>query len=309
MKHRRRPPSTTEPVAADELTAYRAAFAAIAETCRRAADGDLEARVPMLADGPDEIREVRDAFNHLIDVTDAFVREAGASLTAASDNRFHRQFLVRGMPGAFRRGAGTINEARESMARAAARLRDEETRRANTAETVYEVSSQVAAASTELSASAGSLAESATTAVTEVDGALATVETLERSAVEIEHAVTVITTVAAQTNLLALNATIEAARAGEAGKGFAVVANEVKELARETEVASADIIRQVEAAQSATGDAVSAISRISDVITEMSAQVDGIADAAGNTSTANASGLSQMAERLRHELSSLVETR
>ena len=195
------------------------------------------------------------------------------------------------------------------MMLASERLRDEEARRANTAETVYEVSSQVAAASTELSASAGSLAESATTAVSEVDGALATVETLERSAVEIEHAVTVITTVAAQTNLLALNATIEAARAGEAGKGFAVVANEVKELARETEVASADIIRQVEAAQSATGDAVSAITRISDVITEMSVQVAGIADAAGNSSMANDSGLSQMAERLRHELSSLVETR
>jgi methyl-accepting chemotaxis protein len=299
----------TIPEPTDELAAYRSTVASIAEACRRVAAGDLEARVPMLPDSPPEIAAMRNELNHLIDVTDAFVREAGASLTAASDGRYHRQFLVRGMPGAFRRGADTINGARESMAGAAAQLAAEEERRVRTAETVYEVSSQVAAASTELSASAGALTESATSAVSEVDQALATVGTLEQAAAEIEHAVTVITTVAAQTNLLALNATIEAARAGEAGKGFAVVANEVKELAHETEGASADIIRQVEAAQSATADAVSVMGRISDVINEMSAQVDGIAEAAGNSSHAGVAGLSQMAERLRQELSSLVEAR
>jgi methyl-accepting chemotaxis protein len=307
MKLRRRSVPITEAVS-DETAAYRLALAAIAEMCNRVAAGDLETRVPVLGDGLPEVVEVRNALNHLIDVTDAFVREAGASLTAASDGRYHRQFLVRGMPGAFRRGATTINTARESMAQAAARLGDEEARRARTAETVFEVSSQVAAASTELSASAGCLSDSAGAAVNEVTQALATVATLEQSAQEIEHAVTVITTVAAQTNLLALNATIEAARAGEAGKGFAVVANEVKELARETEVASTDIIRQVEAAQSATSDAVAAMGRISDVIAEMRTQVDGIADAAGTTTTENTAGLSQMAERLRHELASLVET-
>ncbi len=169
------------------------------------------------------------------------------------------------VPGGFGQVVDAINASRESMAQASARIAEEEARRSQTAEMVFEVSSQVAAASTELSASAGSLTESATTAVTEVEHALSTVGTLERSAAEIEHAVTVITTVAAQTNLLALNATIEAARAGEAGKGFAVVANEVKELAHETEAASSDIIRQVEAAQAATADAVSVITRISEV--------------------------------------------
>ncbi len=47
--------------------------------------------------------------------------------------------------------------------------------------------------------------------------------------------------IAKQTNLLALNATIEAVRAGEAGRGFAVVAGEVKELAKQTQGATAEI--------------------------------------------------------------------
>lgn len=50
-----------------------------------------------------------------------------------------------------------------------------------------------------------------------------------------------ISVIAKQTNLLALNATIEATRAGEVGRGFAVVAEHVKELAKQTAEATAEI--------------------------------------------------------------------
>ena len=61
-----------------------------------------------------------------------------------------------------------------------------------------------------------------------------------------------ITEISEQTNLLALNATIEAVRAGEAGKGFAVVANEIKDLAKQTPEATADIKAKISKIQAAT---------------------------------------------------------
>ncbi len=86
------------------------------------------------------------------------------------------------------------------------------------------------------------------------------------SSAEIGNVIKVITSIAQQTNLLALNATIEAARAGEAGKGFAVVANEVKELAKQTAQATEEISQKIQAIQTDTKGAVTAIDQISSVI-------------------------------------------
>ena len=96
-----------------------------------------------------------------------------------------------------------------------------------------------------------------------------TIDSLGQAANEIDNVVDVIKSIASQTNLLALNATIEAASAGEAGKGFAVVANEVKELAKQSAIATEDIRNQIQAVQKDTRDAVEAIQEISTVIVEM----------------------------------------
>ncbi|MFQ1000821.1 methyl-accepting chemotaxis protein [Modestobacter sp. SSW1-42] len=89
---------------------------------------------------------------------------------------------------------------------------------------------------------------------------------LGTSSAEIDKVVRVITGIAEQTNLLALNATIEAARAGEAGKGFAVVAGEVKELARETALATDEVSNRVTAIQDDVQRVVGALESIREVV-------------------------------------------
>jgi len=106
-----------------------------------------------------------------------------------------------------------------------------------------------------------------------------TVLRLGTSSQEIQEVVKSIHSIAQQTNLLALNATIEAARAGAAGKGFAVVAGEVKELAKQTALATEDITKRIKGIQEDSQDAVLAIGKIVEVIGEMDSMQTGIAAA------------------------------
>ncbi|MDO5576609.1 MAG: methyl-accepting chemotaxis protein [Fibrobacter sp.] len=89
----------------------------------------------------------------------------------------------------------------------------------------------------------------------------------------------IIIEIADQIKLLALNATIEAARAGEAGKGFAVVANEVKSLARQTNLATVDIKNKIKNISQTTGMAIDGIKNIGTDINNICNFVDTITTA------------------------------
>lgn len=86
----------------------------LADICDRAAKGDFEARVLHTGLGGDLAR-VGNAINNLLDISDAFVREAGASMNYVSRGKYFRKILTRGLPGAFRNSAGIVNAATDAM--------------------------------------------------------------------------------------------------------------------------------------------------------------------------------------------------
>ena len=123
-------------------------------------------------------------------------------------------------------------------------------------------------------------------AVDQTASASRQVDDLGLAAKGIEKVLETISDISEQVNLLALNATIEAARAGEAGKGFAVVANEIKDLAKQTALATGEIRVKIEGIQDTTQGTVSQIVRISKVVAEVNSIVSTIATAIEEQSSA-----------------------
>jgi methyl-accepting chemotaxis protein len=221
------------------------------------AGGDLRAQELPL--GHDEFGDIGRALSRaattLRDTVSA-IGEHAVTLSAASDQLASTSTSIAAAAEQTTSQAGTVTEATHA---------------------VHANVDSLSAASTEFGASIGEIAQNAaeaariaSTATELADQTTHTVEQLGRSSAEITDVIQLIRAVAEQTNLLALNATIEAARAGEAGRGFAVVATEVKDLAQQTESATADITNRITKIQSESAASTAAISEIGTVIAQIS---------------------------------------
>ncbi len=226
-----------------ELAMYRDVLERVIRVTSEAAQGNLEARLIGCEDS-ELLGGVAHSINHLLDMTDAFLREAGASLEHASHGKFFRRVLLRGMRGTFRHKSQLINEATEKMAQNAASLKEVERLVSDSAE----------------------IAQGAARESTE---AIGVVKRLGEASERIGSVVHSISQIAWQTKLLAFNAKIEASRAGEAGRGFEVVAQEVKELAQQTATATDSISREISSVRQEIGHTADAISTMSGTIGQL----------------------------------------
>lgn len=94
----------------------RQALSQAVATMKKVAQGDFEARLTNIREGGN-IGEFLHSVNELVDRTDAFVREAAASMEYVSRNQYFRRIVETGMSGSFLNAASAINGATGAIER------------------------------------------------------------------------------------------------------------------------------------------------------------------------------------------------
>ena len=260
--------------AADEQSAV---VAALADSLKRLAQGDLTARISAPFNG--RYQQIKDDFNAAIDS----LREAMTAIAASTSG--------------LRAGSDEIASASDDLSR---RTEQQAASLEETAAALDEITATVkrsAQGAKQASVSASDATVGAAKSGDEMQDAVAAMGEIEQSSRQITNIIGVIDEIAFQTNLLALNAGVEAARAGDAGRGFAVVAQEVRalaqrsaEAAREIKTLIASSTAQVERGVKLVGDTCKALSGI---VTRI-ADIDTLVSEIAQSSQEQATGLNQV---------------
>lgn len=132
------------------LAAYRRKLSACIDIAWKASEGELDARVVKIG-ARGELDRLATGINQLLDLTEAFTKEAHAAMNSANQRRYFRKIIPTGLRGNFVLYAETINDSLDLMGR-----RDKEFKEF-VSHNVIPVANVVSSAATQLTASAESI--------------------------------------------------------------------------------------------------------------------------------------------------------
>lgn len=230
------------------------------------ARGDLTPRQTI--DAKDEIGRMAEALNHALDALQASIGTLASSAQTLTSSSKRLVQNGQQMDSEMEAMATTVAGATSATAQVSSSMD-------GLATGIQEMNQSIEEISRNATAAAGVAGE----AVGAVTASTAAAEQLGEATAAIKGIIGLITRITKQTDLLALNAAIEAAQAGEAGRGFSVVAGEVKELARQTALATADVSAKIGSIQSSSDLTRTAIQQIDKAIGRVNSFQQSIASA------------------------------
>ncbi len=327
---------------ATDVTATQQLVLTTQAVARRAASGDLSARIPSTGLSG-ALASLADSVNGLLEAVERPLAEVRAGVTAMA--RGDLSASMKGdYEGAFADLKRAFNESTEAlrsvvsktqtalatMGAATAdiaqgnnnlsqRTQEQASALEETASSLEELTSTVkqnAGNATQANQLAASAKDAAEKGGAVVSAAVDAMRAVTDSSKKVGDIIGVIEQLAFQTNMLALNAAVEAARAGDQGRGFAVVAAEVRNLAQRSSGAAKEIAELLKTSSERTAHGASLVNDSGTALKDIVLAVKKVSDIIGEISTASdeqASGIAQInqavtsMDKMTQQNASLVE--